>query len=63
MNFVCIVFELGEKMLTLSSMENLIVPCNHTTHTDRSICIIGIDPSHIDVPIPHIRIDLSALLG
>ena len=28
MNFVCIVFELGEKMLTLSSMENLIVPCN-----------------------------------
>ena len=29
MNFVCIVFELGDKMLTLSSMENLIVPCNH----------------------------------
>ena len=28
-NFVCIVFELGDKMLTLSSMENLIVPCNH----------------------------------
>ena len=28
MNFVCIVFELGDKMLTLSSMENLIVPCN-----------------------------------
>ena len=28
MNFVCIVFELGEKMLTLLSMENLIVPCN-----------------------------------
>ena len=27
-NFVCIVFELGDKMLTLSSMENLIVPCN-----------------------------------
>ena len=25
MNFVCIVFELGDKMLTLSSMENLIV--------------------------------------
>ena len=31
MNFVCIVFELGDKMLTLSSMENLIVPCNHIT--------------------------------
>ena len=31
MNFVCIVFELGDKMLTLSSMENLIVPCNHKT--------------------------------
>ena len=30
MNFVCVVFELCDKMLTLSSMENLIVPCNHT---------------------------------
>ena len=29
MNFVCIVFEIGDKMLTLSSMENLIVQCNH----------------------------------
>ena len=28
MNFVCIVVELGDKMLTLSSMENLIVQCN-----------------------------------
>ena len=28
-NFVSIVFELGDKMLTLSSMENLIVQCNH----------------------------------
>ena len=28
MNFVCVVFELGDKMLTLSSMENLIVLCN-----------------------------------
>ena len=28
MNFVCIVFELGDKMITLSSMENLIVQCN-----------------------------------
>ena len=28
MNFVCIVFELGDKMLTLSFMENLIVPYN-----------------------------------
>ena len=28
MNFVCVVFELCNKMLTLSSMENLIVPCN-----------------------------------
>ena len=31
MNFVCIVFELGDKTLTLSSMENLIVPCNLKT--------------------------------
>ena len=30
MNFVCIVFEICDKMLTLSSMENLIVQCNHT---------------------------------
>ena len=28
MNFVCIVFELGDKMLTLLSMENLKVQCN-----------------------------------
>ena len=28
MKFVCIVFELGGKMLTLSSMENLLVQCN-----------------------------------
>ena len=28
MNFVCVVFELCGKILTLSSMENLIVPCN-----------------------------------
>ena len=28
MNFDCIVFELGDKMFTLSSMENLIVQCN-----------------------------------
>ena len=32
-------------------------------HMDRSICIIGIDLSHIGVPTPHIRIDLSALSG
>ena len=28
MKFECIVFELGDKMLTLSPMENLIVQCN-----------------------------------
>ena len=28
MTFVCTVFELGDKMLTLSSMESLIVQCN-----------------------------------
>ena len=27
-NFVCIIFEQGDKMLTLWSMENLIVKCN-----------------------------------
>ena len=28
MNFVYVAFELGDKMLTLSSMENLKIPCN-----------------------------------
>ena len=36
MNFVCIVFELGDKMLTLSSMENLIVQCNRKTFYGRA---------------------------
>ena len=36
MNFVSIVFELGDKMLTLSSMQNLIVQitCNVEPLTD-----------------------------
>ena len=34
MNFVCVVFELCDKMLTLSSMENLIVPCNLKAQPD-----------------------------
>ena len=34
-NFVCIVFELGDKMLTLSSMENRIVQCNLLGNTAR----------------------------
>ena len=32
MNFVCIVFEIGDKMLTLSSMENLIVQWDAWLH-------------------------------
>ena len=36
MNFVCIVFELGDKMLTLSSMENLIVQCNRKERIKRT---------------------------
>ena len=32
MKFVCIVFELGDKMLTLPSMENLKVQCNLKSH-------------------------------
>ena len=35
MNFVCIFFELGDKMLTLTSMENLIVQCNRQIQTQR----------------------------
>ena len=41
MNFVCIVFELGDKMLTLSSMENLIVPCNPQGPTICIMCASG----------------------
>ena len=37
MNFVCIVFELGDKMLTLSSMENLIVQRNHNIIYDMTL--------------------------
>ena len=37
MNFVCIVFEIGDKMLTLSSMENLIVQCNLQGSTNDAI--------------------------
>ena len=32
MKFVCIVFELGDKMLTLPSMENLKVQSNLKSH-------------------------------
>ena len=37
-NFVCIVFEQGVKMLTLSSMENLIVECNLVALLSLSSC-------------------------
>ena len=37
MNFVCIVFELGDKMLTLSSMENLIVQCNRYVESPSNV--------------------------
>ena len=36
MNFVCTAFEIGDKMLTLSSMENLIVQCNRYIRCMRS---------------------------
>ena len=51
-NFICIVFDQGVKMLTLSSMENLIVQCNpnmvsvtsasryHTRYQSRSLMYI-----------------------
>ena len=31
--FVCIILEQGVKMLTFSSIENLIVECNHDVRT------------------------------
>ena len=40
MNFVCVVFELCDKMLTLSSMENLIVPCNLFLYVHCIICTL-----------------------
>ena len=45
MNFVFVVFELCDKMLTLSSMENLIVPCNlkrHVSQEARSSTTFGL---------------------
>ena len=44
MNFVCIVFELGDKMLTLPSMENLIVQCNHILAS----CLLRADNENCD---------------
>ena len=41
MNFVCVGFELCDKMLTLSSMENLIVLCKPQTVADPAIYIIA----------------------
>ena len=46
MNFVCIVFKIGDKMLTLSSMESLIVQCNlkissKTTQVQFNKCTIS----------------------
>ena len=41
MNFVCIVIELSDKMLTLSSMENLIVQCNHEELARHTVMILS----------------------
>ena len=38
MNFVCLVFELGDKTLTLSPMENLMVKCN--LQVDTSVVVL-----------------------
>ena len=40
MNFVCIVFELGDKMLSLSSMENLIVQCQLYVQVLIIVCLL-----------------------
>ena len=50
MNFVCLVFELGDKTLTLSPMENLMVKCN--LHEDRQDVIRRLDhPGYVRVSI------------
>ena len=54
MNFVCIVFELGDEMLTLLSMENLIVQCNPLVKGDGSVRARALPvgnnatPSHVE---------------
>ena len=47
MNFVCSC--MYDKMLTLSSMENLIVQCNHLGHVTKMVAtpIYGKNPSKI----------------
>ena len=40
MKFVCIVFELGDKMLTLPSMEKLKGQCNLKSHYCKSLTIL-----------------------
>ena len=42
-NFVCIVFELGDKMLTLSSMENLIVQYNHINASKQTTLLASVE--------------------
>ena len=41
MNFVYIVFELDDKMLTLSSMDNLIVPCHLNAFRNVAVRLTG----------------------
>ena len=51
MNFVSIGFELGDKMLTLSPMENLIVQCNH--EGSRASCVVALKPSSVELCVIH----------
>ena len=52
MNFVCIVFELGDKMLTLSSMENLIVQHNLQSDTILlTIALVSIGLTAMSLPL------------
>ena len=53
MNFVCIVFELGNKMFTLSAMVNLIVPCNLKPY----------DPSVWNIQRSHVSLRKSVHFG
>ena len=43
MNFVCLVFELGDKT-TLSPMENLMVKCNH-----KLVCTVTEDGQKLEI--------------
>ena len=52
MNFVCLVFELGDKTLPLSPMENLMVKCNLKKNVVRIYSFTGWRASQMQLKVP-----------